>query len=154
MVFRNSAFTGFGPDDLFNTPKNSWVLGVGSNCRKPYRGLRFGFLEDSGFDGSWRSSAKTSAGLRLPSNAGRRVAGEYTELLGSFDCDRNCGLTVASVAILAPHAPNRHDAGCRSAGADRVAGEVSFMKHGTLRIAWSALVAESDRIDRRYADTS
>jgi hypothetical protein len=56
-VFRNSAFTGFAQDDLLKTPKNSWILGVGSNCGN----LTVGYCPDF-----WKSQNLLEDGARLP----------------------------------------------------------------------------------------
>jgi hypothetical protein len=56
-VFRNSAFTGFAPDELLNTPKNSWILGVGANCGN----LTVGYGSDF-----WKTQALMEAGARPP----------------------------------------------------------------------------------------
>src|SRR6476659_3490158 len=43
---------------------------------------------------------------------------------------RRCPM--APLAILPPHSANRHDAGCRGAGSDRMASDLSPRRKGTL----------------------
>src|SRR5258705_8648791 len=57
VVFRNSAFTSFAKDDILKTPKNSWILGAGSNSGN----LTVGYCPDF-----WKSQNLIDAGARVP----------------------------------------------------------------------------------------